>query len=74
MHRIPILVLALSALLLAACGQKGALYLPDRNAKVITRPAPAATPAPTTAPQQSPANPDAERKKNQQGDEANPPN
>ena len=45
----------------AGCGQKGALYLPDKNASVVTRPAnsgatttaPAAQPAPnstTTAP------------------------
>ena len=31
--------------LLAGCGQKGALYLPDRNTRVITTPA-AAQPAP----------------------------
>lgn len=33
------------ALLLAACGQKGALYLPDKNAAVVTS-APAALPPP----------------------------
>jgi predicted small lipoprotein YifL len=36
-------------LLLAGCGQKGALYLPDKNAQVVTTPAappPPATPAP----------------------------
>ena len=39
----------------AGCGQKGALYLPDKNASVVTRPAnsgatisaPATQPAPT---------------------------
>jgi len=36
----------MSALLTSACGQKGALYLPDRNAKVITHPA-----APSQSPQ-----------------------
>jgi predicted small lipoprotein YifL len=35
--------------LLTACGQKGALYLPDKNASVVTRPA--AQPAPAPAPQ-----------------------
>ena len=33
----------------AACGQKGALYLPPRNGTVVTRPAGSA-PAPTAAP------------------------
>ena len=41
------------ALLLAGCGQKGALYLPDKNAQVVTTaaapPAPA-TPATSAAP------------------------
>jgi len=39
--------------LMTGCGQKGALYLPDKNAKVQTRPA---TPAPA-------ANPDDDKKK-----------
>jgi predicted small lipoprotein YifL len=39
----------------AGCGQKGALYLPDKNAAVVTRPGGSSTPAPqapdaTTAP------------------------
>jgi predicted small lipoprotein YifL len=46
-----------AALLLAGCGQKGALYLPDKNPQVITIPAasPATAPAaptPATAPPQ----------------------
>ena len=45
------------ALLLAGCGQKGALYLPDKNAQVVTtaaappvpsQSAPSAPPAPAT--------------------------
>ena len=36
-------------LLLVACGQKGALYLPDKNATVVTS-APAATASPPPAP------------------------
>ena len=40
------------------CGQKGALYLPDRNGSVVTRPANAPQPqqqAPATPAPQSPA-------------------
>ena len=39
-------VLTIGALLLVACGQKGALYLPDRNAQVVTRPAQPAAASP----------------------------
>jgi predicted small lipoprotein YifL len=35
-------------LLLAGCGQKGALYLPDKNAQVVTTPAAPAPPTPAT--------------------------
>jgi predicted small lipoprotein YifL len=53
---IPVLMVC-GGILVAGCGQKGALYLPDKNASVVTRPAaaesnnpapaqPAATPAP----------------------------
>lgn len=40
---------------LAGCGQRGPLYLPDKNARVVTRPAanssaPADTSAPAAAP------------------------
>jgi len=54
-------------LLLAACGQKGALYLPDKNAAVVTS-APAAAPAPA-APAAAPAAP----KKPDDQDEDSPP-
>ena len=30
---------------LDGCGQRGALYLPDRNARVVTRPAAGSAPA-----------------------------
>jgi len=37
--------------LLSGCGQKGPLYLPDKNAAVVTAPAqPATTTPPTTTP------------------------
>jgi predicted small lipoprotein YifL len=39
-------------LIAAGCGQKGALYLPDKNAAVVTRPAASST----TAPEQAPPN------------------
>ena len=44
--------LLLAAALLAACGQKGALFLPDDEREVITSvpTAPASTPATTPAP------------------------
>lgn len=41
-------VLVGASLVMAGCGQKGPLFLPDKNASVVTRPAPAAT---TPAPQ-----------------------
>jgi predicted small lipoprotein YifL len=41
-------MLAPAMLLLAACGQKGPLYLPDKHAPVVTS-APAAPPAPATS-------------------------
>jgi predicted small lipoprotein YifL len=44
------LLLALAVLAAAGCGQKGPLYLPDKNAKVVTKPAPAETPAPAATP------------------------
>ena len=46
MRRSALLVAAV-ALMAAGCGQKGPLYLPDKNAKVVTAPTtPAATPKP----------------------------
>jgi len=46
-----------AALLLAGCGQKGALYLPDRNAEVVTTPAAQSTPAPSTPASAAPQKP-----------------
>jgi predicted small lipoprotein YifL len=74
MHRGTFAILAMIALLASACGQKGALYLPDRNAKVVTRPASSQSPQgegaapPAGTPQgaggQPATNPD-DRKKNE---------
>jgi predicted small lipoprotein YifL len=38
---------------LAGCGQRGPLYLPDKNARVVTHPA-AAAPADSSAPASAP--------------------
>jgi len=46
-----------AALLLAGCGQKGALYLPDKKAQVITTPAAQSTPAPSTPATAAPQKP-----------------
>ncbi len=56
---IGVLIGVAAALLTAACGQKGPLYLPDKTAKVIIPP-----PAPT---------PPAASKKNNDKDEETPP-
>ena len=47
-------VVAGLAVTLAACGQKGPLYLPDKGGSIVTSPAPSGTPA---APPQSAPNP-----------------
>ncbi|MBU7573039.1 MAG: lipoprotein [Hydrogenophaga sp.] len=47
------MAIAVSALVLAACGQKGPLYLPDPNAPA---PKKSSSPAPT-APAETPATP-----------------
>jgi predicted small lipoprotein YifL len=52
-----IVVIALTGaagMLLAACGQKGPLYLPDQGGEVVTRPGgQAQSPSPESAPQPS---------------------
>ena len=57
------LPLACALLLFVGCGQKGALYLPDKNATVVTS-APATSAAPaapaTTPPAKKTADEDAE--------------
>jgi predicted small lipoprotein YifL len=40
--------------LLSGCGQKGPLYLPDKNAAVVTAPAQPATTPPQTTPAAAP--------------------
>jgi predicted small lipoprotein YifL len=53
----PALIAAGAALVAAGCGQKGPLYLPDKNAAVVTSPAAPSAP-PGTAPKKS--DPDAD--------------
>jgi predicted small lipoprotein YifL len=66
--RTAVLVAAGACLLLAACGQKGPLYLPDQKPAVVPSPAPpAATPAGTDT---SPANP---KKKTDEADAGDTP-
>jgi predicted small lipoprotein YifL len=52
--RAPALISLGVLVLLAACGQKGALYLPDKNAAVVTSP-PATAPPTAPAPAANPA-------------------
>ncbi|MDB6087982.1 MAG: hypothetical protein JWN85_766 [Gammaproteobacteria bacterium] len=60
MKRLSWILIASAGIAAAGCGQKGPLVLPDKNAKVITRPAgpratpPAQTPSGQTAPVPSP--------------------
>jgi predicted small lipoprotein YifL len=49
-------VLVGAGLVVAGCGQKGPLFLPDKNASVVTRPAAG------TATQPAPAQPDDKKK------------
>ena len=58
-----LVLMACAAAVVAGCGQKGALYLPDKNASVVTRPAGAesnnpAPAQPTASPAQQPQNKD----------------
>jgi predicted small lipoprotein YifL len=46
------LIICAVAMALAGCGQRSALYIPDRNASVVTR---AAASAPSSAPSSAPA-------------------
>ena len=55
MRRVPWILAGAVALLLAGCGQKGALYLPDKNAQVVTTAA--APPVPAESAPSAPATP-----------------
>ena len=74
MRRVPWILAGAVALLLAGCGQKGALYLPDKNAQVVTTaaappvpaesaPSPPATPATPAPPKPTDQNDDSQAPK-----------
>ena len=65
------LIVVVSLAVLAGCGQKGALYLPDKNATVVA-PAPAA-PAEQPATESSPAGQPVPPKKTDQDGDSQPP-
>jgi predicted small lipoprotein YifL len=58
-----------ASVVIAGCGQKGALYLPDKNAAVVARPAGANNPA-STAP--APAQPQQPQDKDKSDDDSKP--
>ena len=63
-----VVVMMAAVAVLAGCGQKGPLYLPDKGGEVVTRPG--GGQAQQTAPQSQPSDTDgADKKKGQQ----NPP-
>jgi predicted small lipoprotein YifL len=45
----PLLGLICASVILCGCGQRGALYMPDRNARVVTRPSKSSAPDQTSA-------------------------
>lgn len=63
-----------ACLLLAACGQKGALYIPDRANPVVVPATPAASPAATPAPAAGTNPTDDEQRQRQQPQQAAPGN
>lgn len=52
MKQLSWILLACASVAVAGCGMKGPLYLPDKNASVVTRPGSSNT---TTPPAQTPA-------------------
>ena len=62
MRIVSVWIAAGTLLACAGCGLKGPLYLPERNATVVTHPAPAAQGAPGAASQSQPQAPAAKKK------------
>jgi len=59
--------------LLAGCGQKGPLYLPDEARGIVTRPAPPAAPGETQQAPSTPATPDSPQGPPNPAPEVTPP-
>lgn len=68
MNKLHWVVLVGASVVVAGCGQKGALFLPDKNASVVTRPAntTATTPPATTPSAPTPAKPEDKKKDDDQ--------
>ena len=63
MKKLNWVVLVCASLVAAGCGQKGPLFLPDKNASVVTRPGNA---TPATPPAATPAQPEDKKKDDDQ--------
>jgi len=64
----------LACLLLAACGQKGALYLPDESRGTVVPVVPTTGPAATPAPDADPTDEQQRQRQQQQQQQAAPAN
>ena len=64
MKKLHCVVLVCASVVAAGCGQKGPLFLPDKNASVVTRPA--GNTAPATPPAATPAQPEDKKKDDDQ--------
>jgi predicted small lipoprotein YifL len=64
MKKLHCVVLVCASAVAAGCGQKGPLFLPDKNASVVTRPA--GNTAPATPPAATPAQPEDKKKDDDQ--------
>ena len=69
-----LMVMLCGGVVVAGCGQKGALYLPDKNAAVVTRPAGAESNSPAPAqPAPAPAQPPQNKDKNDDDSQSSRP-
>jgi predicted small lipoprotein YifL len=63
MNKLNWVVLVCASVVAAGCGQKGPLFLPDKNAAVVTRPG---NTTPATPPAATPAQPEDKKKDDDQ--------
>ena len=69
-----LMVMLCGGVVVAGCGQKGPLYLPDKNAAVVTRPAGAESNSPAPAqPAPAPAQPPQNKDKNDDDSQSSKP-